>query len=212
MSAAAPEPLGPSADAPPLILASASPSRRLVLEQAGVVAEVLPVAVDEAAVKDSLRHEREDAGAVARALAELKARRAAQARPGALVIGADQMMECEGRWFDKPADRGEAAAHLAALSGRSHRLLSAVCVVRDEQLLWQHLATASLIMRPFGPEFIERYLQAAGDAVLSSVGAYQLEGLGAQLFERVDGDYFAVLSLPLLPLLAFLRPHGLVPT
>jgi len=205
-------PLAPSGDAPALILASASRSRRRLLEQAGVVAEVVPVALDEAAVKHSLRAEGADASQVAQALAELKARRVAQQRPGALVLGADQMMDCEGRWFDKPADRATAAAHLAALSGRSHRLLSAASVVRDDQVIWQHVATARLAMRRLSPGFIERYLDAAGEAVLGSVGAYQLEGLGAQLFERIDGDFFTVLGLPLLPLLAFLRPHGVVPT
>jgi septum formation protein len=120
------------------------------------------------------------------------------------------MLECNGVWFDKPADRDHAAAHLAALSGRTHRLISSAVCVRDGARIWHHTAVATLTMRPLSRSFIDRYLEAAGPAVLRSVGAYQLEGLGAQLFSRIEGDYFTVLGLPLLPILAFLRDNQVI--
>ena len=143
-------------------------------------------------------------------LAELKAQRVSQRHKDALVIGADQMLQCGGIWFDKPADLDHARGHLIALRGKTHELLSAVCVVRDGEVLWRHLESAQLTMRPFSDAFIDEYLAAAGDAVCASVGAYQLEGRGAQLFSRIEGDYFTILGLPLLPLLGFLVNHGVV--
>lgn len=196
---------------PPLILASASPTRAKLLAAAGVRIVQEGAAVDEAQVKAALRGEGASAVQAAEALAELKALKVARHHPGALVIGCDQMLECEGRWFDKPGSRAAAREQLLALSGRSHKLVTAAVVVRDGQRLWHHVATATMTMRPFGENFVEIYLDAAGDAVHSSVGAYQLEGLGAQLFSRVSGDYFGILGLPLLPLLDFLRSHGVVP-
>ncbi len=134
----------------------------------------------------------------------------------ALVLGCDQVLalgtESGSAIFDKPADRAAAAAQLRDLAGRRHVLVSAAVVVRDGQLLWHHADMAELTMRPLSDEFIDGYLQAAGDDVLHSVGAYQLEGLGAQLFSQVRGDFFTILGLPLLPLLGFLREHGVVPT
>jgi septum formation protein len=150
------------------------------------------------------------AAAVAETLAEMKAMRVAPRHPGALVFGADQMLECNGVWFDKPPDRAHAAAHLTALAGRTHRLISALACVRNGARIWHHTATASLTMRPLSHGSIDRYLDAAGPEALRSVGAYQLEGLGAHLFSRVEGDYFTVLGLPLLAMLAFLREHGVV--
>ena len=144
------------------------------------------------------------------ALAELKAQRVSQRHKDALVIGADQMLQCGGIWFDKPPDLDHARGHLNALRGRTHELLSAVCVVRDGEVLWRHLESAQLTMRPFSDAFIDEYLAAAGDAVCASVGAYQLEGRGAQLFSCIKGDYFTILGLPLLPLLGFLVNHGVV--
>lgn len=199
------------AGAATVVLASASAARRTLLEQAGVPVAVEPAHVDEAEVKAALRAEGADAGAVAEALAELKARRVSTRRPGALVIGADQVLECEGVWYDKPADLDEAAAHLRALAGRTHALETAVCVARDGARLWHHRAVARLTVRPLSEAFIRGYLAAAGADALGSVGAYRLEGLGAQLFARVEGDYFTILGLPLLPLLEFLRGHGVVP-
>ena len=194
-----------------LILASASAARAALLRNAGLAFEQIAAAVDEGALKRSMQAEGADAAATAMALAEAKARRVSERQPGALVIGADQMLVAGGGWFDKPADRAGAKAQLLALAGTSHRLISAACVLRDGERLWGRHEHATLLMRPFGEAFVERYLDAAGDAALRSVGAYQLEGLGAQLFQRVDGDYFVVLGLPLLALLDFLRGRGIVP-
>ncbi len=198
--------------APRLILASASRSRAAVLRQAGLAALSEPAQVDEAEVKAGLKAEGAGAREIAEALAELKAQKVSRRRPGAIAIGADQMLECEKVWFDKPIDLEQAAAHLRALSGQTHRLISAVCVVRDGVRLWHHIAEARLTMRPLSEDFIADYLTAVGPAALSSVGAYQLEGLGAQLFTRVEGDYFTILGLPLLPLMDFLRNHGVIAT
>ena len=194
-----------------VVLASASPARRALLRRAGVVATSDAAHVDEAEVKASLRAEGATAGQAAETLAELKAQRVSRRQPGSLVIGADQILDCDGTWFDKPADRGQAAVHLRSLSGRRHVLATSVCVVRDGTRLWHHTAAAGLEVRPLDDAFIEAYLDAAGDDMLASVGAYRLEGLGAQLFSRIDGDYFTILGLPLLPLLDFLRGHGVIP-
>ncbi|MBI3453034.1 MAG: Maf family protein [Rhodospirillales bacterium] len=142
-------------------------------------------------------------------MSEVSARTASR-HPGALVIGADQMLDCNGVWFDKPVDRAHAAAQLAALSGKTHRLISVAVAVQNGTRLWHATDTAKLIMRPLSDEFIAVYLDTVGDAACASVGAYQLEGLGAQLFARVDGDYFTILGLPLWPLLGFLRAHGVI--
>ncbi len=128
----------------------------------------------------------------------------------ALVIGADQLLDCDGRWFDKPASMDEAADHLRALSGRTHRLVSAVCVATGGMVTWRHVEVPLMTMRRLDDDFIAAYLDRAGPSVLESVGAYRLEGVGARLFEHIDGDYFTILSLPLLPLLAFLRQAGAV--
>ena len=194
-----------------LVLASASESRRAILAQAGVAFSAEAANVDEAEVKESLKAEGASATQAAETLAELKARHVSRRHPGALVIGADQILECEGAWFDKPVDMAEAAAHLRSLAGKRHVLETAVCVLKDGTRLWHHNARAVLRMRPFGAAFLEAYLAAAGDSVLSSVGAYRLEGPGAQLFQQIEGDYFTILGLPLLPLLGFLRAQGAVP-
>lgn len=194
--------------APAVILASASASRRALLENAGLRFSVMPAAVDEAAVKDSLKAENATAAQAAETLAELKAQRISTGNEGSLVIGADQMLECEGRWFDKPRDREEAQRHLEALSGRSHTLWSAVCLVRSGSRIWHLTAPARLTVRPLTGDFIRSYLDSVGDRALTSVGAYQLEGLGAQLFSRIEGDFFTILGLPLLPLLDVLRANG----
>ena len=130
--------------------------------------------------------------------------------PGALVIGADQMLDCEGVWFDKPTGRDGAREQLKALRGRTHRLVSCAVIVRDGERIWHQIDRARLTMRNFSDAFLDEYLDSAGDDVLHSVGAYQLEGLGAQLFHRVDGDFFTILGLPLLPVLGFLRVHGVI--
>jgi septum formation protein len=145
-------------------------------------------------------------------LAELKAQRVARRHPGSLVIGADQVLECDGILFDKPSDLAAARSQLMALRGREHRLLSAVVLVRDGERVWHHVDRANLTVRDFSADFLDRYLRSAGDAALSSVGAYQLEGVGAQLFAAIDGDYFTILGLPLLPLLDILREQGILPS
>lgn len=196
--------------AAPLVLASASASRRTMLENAGLSFSVQPAAVDEDAVKEALKAEGASAARTAETLAELKAQRVAANHPGSLVIGADQMLECEERWFDKPADRDGAFESLRALQGRSHVLWSAVCLVRDGSRIWHHGAPARMTMRPLSDDFIAAYLDRVGDKALSSVGAYQLEGLGAQLFSGIEGDFFTILGLPLLPLLEVLRTNGVL--
>lgn len=190
-----------------IVLASGSATRRSLLEGAGVSFVVDTSPVDEAAVKDAMRLETDNPARVAEVLAELKATRVSARYPGVIVIGADQMLDCDRVWFDKPADRPAARAQLAALRDKTHRLTSAVVAVRDGQKLWHHTDAARLTMRRFSDAFLDQYLDQAGDSVLSSVGAYQLEGLGAQLFMMVEGDHFTILGLPLLPLLDFLREN-----
>jgi septum formation protein len=194
----------------PIVLASASAIRRTLLENAGVTLVVDPGRVDEEEIKSALKGGGASAEITAESLAEAKAQRVSGRYWDSLVVGADSMLECNGVWFDKPRDRAHAAAHLAALSGKTHRLISSVMVVRNNTRLWHHTGIAKLTMRTLSPTFIEGYLDAVGDAALTSVGAYQLEGRGAQLFARIEGDYFTILGLPLLPLLDFLRNHGVV--
>lgn len=177
-----------------------------MLEAAGVTFEVEVPRVDEEAAKASLRAEGMKARDQALALSELKALSVSQGRD-AFVIGADQMLALEGEVFDKPKTAAEGREHLLRLRGRKHELITAVVVARGGDVIWRHIDTPQLTMRSFSDDFLEDYFARAGEGVLTSVGAYQLEGLGAQLFERVEGDYFSVLGLPLLPLLAFLREH-----
>jgi septum formation protein len=195
-----------------IVLASASRARARLLEAAGVAVLAVPAGVDEAEVKLSLHAAGAGPGEVAETLAEMKALRAARRHPGALVVGADQVLACDGVLFDKPADLAAAANQLRSLRGRRHELVSSAVAVRDGQRLWHHTDRARLTMRAFSEAFVARYLEACGETALESVGAYQLEGLGAQLFARVDGDYFTILGLPLLPLLDFLRGQGVLET
>jgi septum formation protein len=182
-----------------------------MLRAAGVEIEVVPARVDEDELKLSLKQQNADPETAAIALAELKALQVSRGRPGRLVLGADQMLDCDGAWFDKPANRPAARDQLLALREKTHRLTSAAVLARDGQRIWHHAATARLTMRAFTETFLERYLDAAGDAVLSSVGAYQLEGLGAQMFKQIDGDFFTILGLPLLPVLDILREQNQLP-
>jgi len=202
--------MGPAAMATALILASGSLIRAQLLRGAGLDFSIETAPVDEAEIRIALQAEGASAGDTAIVLAEAKALRVSRKRPGALVIGCDQMLDCNGVWFEKPGDRDHARAHLQALRGRDHTLSSGIVVARDGQRIWHHLSTARLSVRPLSEAFIEAYLDAAGEAVLNSVGAYQLEGLGAQLFSRIEGDYFTILGLPLLPLLDFLRLQGVL--
>lgn len=199
-----------SSGARPLVLASASRIRRTLLENAGIPVIVDPADIDEQAVKTTMRGQGAGVEAVAVELATRKAQAVSVRHRGALVIGADQMLDAGDAWFDKPADRSAAGRQLGALAGRPHRLISAAAIVEDGREVWRMADTVILHMRPLSDTFIERYLDRMGPAALSSVGAYQLEGLGAQLFTRLEGDYFTVLGLPLLPLLAFLRQIGLL--
>jgi septum formation protein len=193
---------------PALILASGSEIRATLLRRAGLDIAVIPAPVDEDAVKSAFKADGEAPGDCAVALAELKAKRVSTKHPGALVIGADQILELDGIWFDKPQDRDEARDHLTALRGRTHRLITAAVVAQNGSRIWHTLDEARLTMRDFSDGFRETYLDRAGPAVLTSVGAYQAEGLGITLFEKIEGDFFTILGLPLLPLLGFLREHG----
>jgi septum formation protein len=198
--------------APGVILASASKSRAQLLLAAGVPHRVVPAKVDEADVKLSLTRDGAPSFAVAETLAELKAQQISQRHRGALVIGADQVLDCGGQLFDKPADLDHARAHLIALRGRRHSLMTSVSVVRDGAVIWHYNDQAHLDMRQLSDAFIEWYIDRMGDQICDSVGAYKLEGLGAQLFNNVDGDFFSILGLPLLPLLDILRNHAVVPS
>jgi septum formation protein len=162
-------------------------------------------------LKLSLKQQNADPETAAIALAELKALQVSRGRPGRLVLGADQMLDCDGAWFDKPESRAAARDQLLALRGKTHRLTSAAVLARDGRRIWHHAAAARLTMRAFTEAFLDRYLDEARDAVLSAVGAYQLEGLGAQMFKQIDGDFFTILGLPLLPVLDILREQNQLP-
>ncbi len=191
-----------------LILASASTARAALLEGAGLTFEKRPSEVDEDELKISMKPHGAEAAALA--LAELKANHISRQAPDSLVIGADQLLDCDGVWLDKARDSDGAGRQLRLLRGKDHRLATAVCVMRNEICLWSFVGAPRLKMRAFSDAFIETYLQAAGDQAFGCVGAYRLEGLGAQLFAEIEGDYFTILGLPLLPLLEFLRARGTV--
>jgi len=197
----------------PIILASGSQTRALMLSNAGVTFEVVKAAVDEEAIKQSLTNEQAPPREIADVLAELKATQVSRNRvetgfPGDLVIGADQVLELDGQCFSKPADMDHAAAHLKLLRGKTHTLVSAVTVAHQGRVIWRNMDSAKLSVRDFSEEFLGDYLSALGDDALTSVGSYQIEGLGSQLFSKVAGDYFTILGMPLLPLLDFLRGQG----
>ena len=195
-------------DAPRLILASGSATRRALLMSAGLVFEVMAPEVEEGVIKTAMRAEGDTAEDTALALADAKA--AWVTDTDALVIGADQLLVCEDEWFDKPATLAEARTHLERLRGREHRLVTAATCWRGGKRVWSHIACPRLRMRPLSDAFLAAYLVYEGDAVLASVGAYRVEALGVQLFEWVEGEYAAVLGLPLFGLLAYLRDCGAV--
>jgi septum formation protein len=193
-----------------LILASGSAARRALLANAGLSFDVVPATIDERAAEQPLL----DVGAppedIALALAMAKASMVNEDHPEALVIGADQVLDLDGESLSKPHDMEAARRQLLRLSGQTHHLHSAVACAKSGEVAWQHVETASLTMRRLDPGYVGRYLAHVGPAALSSVGSYQLEGEGIQLFERVEGDYFGILGLPLLPLLGFLRSAGAI--
>ena len=197
-------------DIPRLVLASASSSRAGLLRAAGVDFVIDPADIDESVIKREHQAHGRDAEACALALADAKACVVASRHLDALVIGADQILVCDAEWFDKPRDLVEAAAQLRRLRGHDHLLMTACCVYRNGEKLWQAISIPKLTMRCFGDTFLARYIAAEGSAVLGSVGAYRIEGRGVQLFSRIEGDHFAILGLPLLELLSFLRRHGVV--
>ena len=190
----------------PLVLASRSKVRRTLLEGAGVPVDVHPADLDERRLEADAASQ--TPGAVAAHLALGKARAVAKSHPGRLTLGADQTLALGAERFSKPADIAAARAQLRALSGHIHELHSAIAFVQDGAVLFEHVGVARLTMRAVSEKFLDLYLEAAGSAAATSVGAYQLESFGIQLFERVDGDYFTVLGLPLLQALEFLRQRG----
>ncbi|MEH2530639.1 septum formation protein [Bradyrhizobium sp. AZCC 1588] len=192
----------------PLILASQSRARQMLLANAGISFDAVPADIDERSVQKNsgLSAPSEIAGLLARE----KACFVSSKNPGRYVVGADQTLALASRLFSKPAGRAQAAEQLRLLAGQTHELHSAVAVARDGKLVFSDLSIARMTMRRLGESEIEAYLDQAGQAVTTSVGAYQLEGLGVHLFERIEGDHFTILGLPLLPLLAFLRGEGLL--
>jgi septum formation protein len=190
----------------PLVLASRSESRRAVLAGAAIPVEIVPADIDERALEAQAG--RKPPGEVALMLARAKACAVTSQRPGRLVLGADQTLALGDRLFAKPVDRAAARDQLKSLRGRTHELHSAVVLARDGAVLFERCETARLTMRDFSDRFLDAYIEAAGLAVTASVGGYQVEGAGIQLFARIDGDHFTILGLPLLQLLHYLRREG----
>ncbi|MEO0608771.1 MAG: Maf family protein, partial [Pseudomonadota bacterium] len=189
---------------PEIVLASGSQSRRALLAGAGIEAHAIKPNVDEETARNAMRAEAVAVRDQAMHLAEMKALKVSRSQPG-LVIGGDQMLNLDGVAFDKPADLDGAKAHLRALSGKAHYLETAIVIAENGECVWRHLARPKLTVRTLSDAFIDDYVEACGPALLSTVGAYQLEGLGAQIFSKIEGDYFSILGLPLLPLLDYLR-------
>ncbi len=192
-----------------VILASGSASRRALLSGAGVDARLIKPNVDEDAAKNTMRADAVSVRDQAMHLAELKAIKVSRSEPG-LVIGGDQMLNLNGVAFDKPKDLAAAADHLRRLSGQAHTLETAIVIAENGEPVWRFLARPKLTVRTLSESFIADYIDRSGDALLSTVGAYQLEGLGAQIFSKIEGDYFSILGLPLLPLLDYLRVRGIL--
>ncbi|MEQ9248895.1 MAG: Maf-like protein [Nitratireductor sp.] len=195
---------------PAIVLASGSAFRQKMLRDAGVVFRVERSEIDERAVEKTLEGSGADPETLAQILAEAKAVDVSEREPGAVVIGADQTLSLGDEVFHKPADMEGARRHLLKLSGRTHQLNSAVVIARDGGVIWRHVGVARLTMRDLDPAFVGRHLSNVGEKALASVGAYQIEGEGIQLFEKIEGDTFTIVGLPLLPLLAELRSLGAI--
>lgn len=193
-----------------VILASQSLARRDMLKNAGVSFFTEVAGVDEDAVRRSMLAEQAPVRDIVDILAEIKALRVSAAYPGQLVIGSDQILVLDGNILSKPKTRDEAAGQLTQLSGQTHQLLSAAVIAENEAAIWRHIGAAQLTMRPLSESFIEDYLHMIGDDVLFGAGTYQIEGRGAQLFERIHGDYFSILGMPLLQVLDYLRQRGVL--
>jgi septum formation protein len=197
-------------DRPELVLASGSAARVKLLRGAGLRFRAIPVALDEEPVREAARGAGAGAAEAAIALAKAKARAGSEMAPEALVIGADQILVCAGHWLKKPAGRAEAAAQLRMLRGRRHHLATAVACTQGGKMLWHSVSEAWLTFRDFSDAALESVLEADAAAVGSSVGGYRIEGPGVLLCERIEGDHFTILGLPLLPLLGFLRMQGML--
>ncbi len=198
---------------PNLVLASGSRTRREMLASAGLRFEVVPADIDETAIRDLMTTDNPDVDPadIAEVLARAKAEAVSRQRPGDIVIGSDQVLASDGVLFEKPCDIDDARRSLLALRGKVHQLHAAVALAENGETTWVHVASAYLRTRAFSMAFLTEYLARTGDRVIDSVGAYQLEGLGVQLFDRIEGDYFTILGMPLLPLLGALRERGLLP-
>ena len=192
-----------------VILASGSSIRKDLLDGAGLDYEVIVRPVDEAAIKDAMLAENARLRDIADALAEAKAMRVSRQEAG-LVIGADQIMVMENQLFDKPIDMDEARGRLMSMRGKKHELIGAVVICENGMPVWRHICRTKLWVREFSDEFLEWYIESEGEALLKSVGAYRFEGPGAQLFEKVDGGFFGILGLDLLPVLDYLRTRGVI--
>ena len=193
------------------ILASASPTRRKILEAARVPFETMPANVDERRIESELLGQGAEARVVAEKLAAHKALEVSRRAKGALVLGADQVLDCEGRLFSKANNLRVARETLKRLRGRKHELVSAMVLMCNGSTEWRHVEIAELWVREFSDDFLDEYLEQEGDAILGSVGCYRIEGRGAQLFEKVVGDQFTIRGLPLFPLLGILRERGVIP-
>ncbi|NTI30604.1 Maf-like protein [Rhizobium rhizogenes] len=194
----------------PLILASSSPFRRMLMENAGLHFQAIAADIDERAIEAPLERDGAGPDAVALVLAKAKAKEVSDRFPGSLVIGSDQTMSLGSQVFHKPKTMAEADSHLQSLSAKTHRLNSGIALALNGDIVWEHVSHAELTMRDLSADFIHRHLTRVGEKALSSVGAYQLEGEGIQLFSKIDGDYFTILGLPMLPLLQKLRELGAI--
>lgn len=193
-----------------LILASSSASRQMLMRNAGLTFSAIPADIDERALDEQLERDGASPEEIALELAQAKALAVSALYPEALVLGCDQTMALGARVYHKPKTMAEAEAHLLSLSGKVHRLNSAAVLVRHGEVVWQIVSSAELTVRTLNAEFVSRHLQRVGEKALSSVGAYQLEGEGIQLFTSIEGDYFTILGLPLLPLLSKLRDMDVI--